>query len=82
MSPLPGRINAPVNWKIVAKKYARGLLMAGAVLLAFDNDLIQQIISLTPEGQKALVTMVVGAALPALRNAIKTKFAVIFGGLL
>ena len=82
--PIPGKINErpPFDWRVTATKYLRAALFAGLLLAVYDQALIDHLQSATPEAYRSVVMLLLASALPAIRNVLKAKFGITFGGLL
>lgn len=69
------------SYKPVLMKAARGALFASALILAYDPNIIG-VANFLPAQYRPQATLLLAAALPALRNTLKNKFAMTLGGLL
>ncbi len=69
------------SWKPVAIKAARGALVVFLLLVTYDPNIVG-IANFLPEGIRLQATVLLGAALPAIRNTLKQRLQVTLGGLL
>lgn len=72
----------PYDWRKALLKYGRAALFGAALLAVYDQNLIAHLQAGTPETYRAIVDMLLVAGLPALRNLLKVKFGLTFGGVL
>ena len=69
------------SWKPVAIKAARGAVVVFLLIVAYDPN-IMGIANFLPEPYRLQAAVLLGAALPAIRNTLKQRFAITLGGLL
>lgn len=71
----------PFDLKIVGVKSLRGALLCGALLFVYDPNVLG-IANWLPEQYRTQATVLLAAALPALRNTLKYRLSITLGGLL
>jgi hypothetical protein len=70
------------DWAAFSKKAGTGALYGFLLLAVYDPGLVPALTGLLPDAYRQQAAFLLLAALPAVKNVLKHRFGVTFGGLL